>query len=85
MMQNRLIFSFSYMGQIAGLDYQTNRQGQILKVAFDFRKIHNESITEIIEDLIDGMEAEASRKEGIYFPLSEVLERQDKKRGIKYV
>ena len=40
-------------------------------------------ITEIIEDLIDGMEAEASREEGIYYPLDEVLEKQDKKRGIK--
>ena len=70
------------MKQIAGLHYETNTQGQILKVAFDFRKIRDERIVEIIEDLIDGMEAEASRKEDIYSPLDDVLERQDKKRGI---
>ena len=70
------------MEQIAGLHYETNTQGQILKVAFDFRKIQNEKIAEIIEDLIDGMEAEASRKEGVYSPLDDVLEKQDKKRGI---
>ena len=70
------------MERIAGLHYETNTQGQILKVAFDLKKIQDERIIEVIEDLIDGMEAEASRKEGVYSPLDEVLERQDKKRGI---
>ena len=70
------------MEQIAGLHYETNTQGQILKVAFDFREIQDKKIIEIIEDLIDGMEAEASRKEDIYSPLDDVLERQDKKRRI---
>jgi len=73
------------MEQIAGLNYETNTQGQILKVTFDFSKIHNKRIAEIIEDLIDGMEAEASRMEEIDSPLSDVLKRKDKKRGIKDV
>ena len=73
------------MEQIAGLNYETNTLGQLLQVTFDFRKIHNEKIAEIIEDLIDGMEAEASRKGGVYSPLSDVLKRQDKKRGIQDV
>ena len=73
------------MEQIAGLNYETNTLGKLLQVTFDFRKIHNEKIAEIIEDLIDGMEAEASRKEGVYSPLSDVLKRQDKKRGIQDV
>lgn len=70
------------MAQTAGLSYTTNEQGQILKVAFDFRKIHNKRISEIIEDLIDGMEAETAMEEGVYFTLDEVLEKQDKRRGI---
>jgi len=70
------------MDTVKGLHYEANTQGQILKVAFDFREIRDEKIIAIVEDLIDGMEAEASRKEGIYSPLDDVLERQDKKRGI---
>lgn len=73
------------MERVAGLNYETDTQGQILKVTFDFRKINNERITEIIEDLIDGMEAEEARIEGVYSPLNDVLERQDKKRRVKDV
>ena len=73
------------MERIAGLNYETNTQGQILKVTFDFKKINNDRVAEIIEDLIDGMEAEEARMEGVYSPLSDVLERQDKKRSKKYV
>jgi len=73
------------MERIAGLNYETNTQGQILKVTFDFRKIHNEKIADIIEDIIDGMEAENSRIKGVYSPLNDVLKKQDKKRGIKDV
>jgi hypothetical protein len=73
------------MGQVAGLQYETNAQGQIFKVAFDFREIRNKRIAGVIEDLIDGMEAEAARAENAYSPLEDVLERQDRKRGIKDV
>ena len=73
------------MERVAGLKYETNEQGQILKVTFDFGKIHNENISEVVEDLIDGMEAEEARLEGVYFPLNEVLERQNQKRRKKDV
>ncbi|MDR2145610.1 MAG: hypothetical protein LBE91_04010 [Tannerella sp.] len=73
------------MKQVAGLQYETDTQGKICKVAFDFREIHNNRIAEVIQDLIDGMEAEAVREEGIYSPLEDVLARQDEKRRIKDV
>jgi hypothetical protein len=73
------------MERIAGLNCETNTRGKIVKVTFDFRKIHNKRIAQTMEDLIDGMEAEQSRREGLYTPLNEVLEKQDQKRGLKNV
>jgi hypothetical protein len=74
------------MARIAGLDYQTNSKGQIYKVTFDLKKIGNSEISELIDDIIDGLEAEAVRREcSEYIPLEDVFAKEDKRRGIKHV
>jgi hypothetical protein len=45
------------------------------------RRIHNNDVVDVIEDLIDGMEADTARQEGVYFPLDDVINELEKKHG----
>ena len=74
--------TYSIMAAVAGIKYTKSTNGGRGSVLIDL-DVHGDN--ELLEDFLDLMEIESSKKEtGEYIPLEDFMREEYKRRGMKY-